>query len=99
VSGDTASNDLAIHIGHDELVIRRRYETASIANDVLTGVLFLVGSILFFWQSTSTAAVWLFVIGSVLMLVRPSIRLARRVHLARRRDGDRLGSHESSMDF
>jgi hypothetical protein len=99
VSGDTTANDLDIHIGRDELVIRRRYETASIANDVLTGVLFLVGSVLFFWTATSTAAVWLFVVGSVLMLIRPSIRLTRRLHLSRRRGGDRLGSHESSMDF
>lgn len=93
------STDLVIHIGHDEVVIRRRYETASIANDVLTGLLFLVGSILFFWSSTATVAVWLFVIGSVLMLVRPVIRLTRRFHLTRRRAGDPHGSHETSMDF
>ncbi len=91
--------DLAIHIGHDELVIRRRYETASIANDVVTGLLFLVGSCLFFSESTTVAATWLFVVGSVLMLIRPTIRLARRVHLTRRRGGDAHGAHESSMDF
>jgi YrhK-like protein len=99
VSVDRDSRDLAIRIGHDELVIRRRYETASIANDVVTGLLFLVGSVLFFSDSTMVAGTWLFVVGSVLMLVRPSIRLTRRVHLTRRRGGDRHGAHESSMDF
>lgn len=91
--------DITIRIGSDELVVRRRYETASIANDVVTGLLFLVGSILFFWESLSTAAVWLFVVGSVLMLVRPTIRLARRFHLTRVRAGDGAGAHETSMDF
>jgi hypothetical protein len=91
--------DLTIRIGHDELVVRRRYETASIANDVLTGVLFLVGSVLFLRESTTTAAVWLFVVGSGLMLIRPTIRLTRRLHLTRLRGGDTAGSHETSMDF
>lgn len=91
--------DLTIHIGHDELVIRRRYETASIANDVLTGLLFLVGSALFFSDSTTTAATWLFVVGSVLMLVRPVIRLTRRVHLTGIHREDVHSAHETSMDF
>jgi hypothetical protein len=91
--------DITIHIGHDELVIRRRYETASIANDVLTGLLFVVGSVMFFYDATMTAGIWLFVIGSVLMVIRPVIRLTRRVHLTSLRGGDVHGSHESSMDF
>ena len=98
-SSQSSDRDLTIHIGHDEVVIRRRYETASIANDVLTGLLFLVGSIMFFSDSTMTAGTWLFVVGSVLMLIRPVIRLTRRFHLTRRRSGDHAGSHESSMDF
>ena len=91
--------DLLIRIGHDELVIRRRYETLSIANDTLAALLFIVGSILFFWSSTTVTATWLFVVGSVLMLLRPAIRLSRRFHLTRRRGQDPAGSHESSMDF
>jgi len=30
---------------------------------------FFVGSVLFFWESTMTAAIWLFVIGSLGMLI------------------------------
>ena len=37
-----------LHIGHDELVIRCRYETLSIINEILVAVWFIVGSILFF---------------------------------------------------
>ncbi|QWC85959.1 YrhK family protein [Nocardioidaceae bacterium] len=71
--------------GDRELVLRRRYETASILNDLLIAVWFIVGSVLFFDEATATAGTWLFLIGSVQLAVRPSIRLARRTHLVRHR--------------
>lgn len=92
-----STSDLTLRIGHDELVIRRRYETLSIANDVLIALWFVAGSILFFWDSTTQAATWMFLVGSIQFLVRPLIRLARRVHL-RRIHGDPNGT-ESSLDF
>ena len=76
-------NALDIRLGHEEVVISQRYEVASIVNDILIAVWFLVGSILFFSPETTTAGTVLFVIGSVQMLIRPSIRLARRTHLRR----------------
>jgi hypothetical protein len=79
----TAQKALTIDIGHEELVIRRRYEALSIANDVLIALWFLVGSILFFWESTTVAATWCFLLGSIEFLVRPGIRLARLVHIQR----------------
>ena len=79
----TSDKTWKLEIGHEELVIRQRYETLSIANDVLIALWFLVGSILFFWESTTTAATWCFLLGSVEFLARPAIRLARRVHLRR----------------
>ena len=72
-----------MHLGRDALVIRQRYETASIVNDQLIGLWLLVGSFLFFSPSTTYAATWLVVIGSVEMLIRLAIRLDRRVHLQR----------------
>ena len=45
---------MTIRLGHDELVIRHRYQIASILNDFFIGIWFLVGSILFFfprWKS------------------------------------------------
>jgi hypothetical protein len=98
-SGGRDSSDLVIHIGREELTVRRRYEALSIANDVLIGLLFLVGSVMFFSDSTMLVGTWLFVTGSVLMLVRPTIRLTRRLHLTRMRGGDAHGAHETSMDF
>ena len=91
----TAQRALKVEIGHEELVIRHRYEALSIANDVLIALWFLVGSILFFWEATTTAATWCFLLGSIEFLVRPVIRLARLVHIRRIR-GSGL---ESANDF
>lgn len=62
-SGRNPNDTTVVHIGHDELVIRQRYEVISIINDLLIGI-------------------W-FVIGSVELLIRPTIRLVRRLHLQR----------------
>ncbi|NUR10169.1 MAG: YrhK family protein [Nocardioidaceae bacterium] len=91
----TEQRALKVDIGHEELVVRRRYEALSIGNDVLIALWFLVGSILFFWEATTVAATWCFLLGSIEFLVRPAIRLARHVHIGRI-GGSRL---ESAGDF
>lgn len=66
-------------------MIRQRYQTLSIVNDILIGLWFVVGTFLFFlfFSSLAYAGTSLFVISSVEMLIRP----ARRVHLRRYRPG------------
>jgi hypothetical protein len=76
-------NPITIRLGHDELVIRRRYEFASIANDFLIGVWFLVGSLMFLDPDMVELGTWLFVLGSFQLLIRPTIRLASHIHLQR----------------
>jgi hypothetical protein len=75
--------ELTIRIGHDELVIRQRYEAASIVNDMLIALWFIVGSIMFFSEEWTTAGTWCFLAGSVELLIRPMIRLSRQIHLGR----------------
>jgi len=82
-------------LGREELVLRKRYEILSIVNDILVAVWFVIGSILFFSDSTAIAGTWLFLLGSVELLVRPLIRLTRRVHIGR--VGGATG--ESARDF
>ncbi|MBJ7291003.1 MAG: YrhK family protein [Williamsia sp.] len=65
------------------MVIRQRWEVVSIVNDILIAIWFIAGSVLFFGESTTTAGTWLFLVGSIELLIRPLIRLARRVHLQR----------------
>ena len=82
-----------IPLGPEVLVIRNRYESLSIVNDVMLGVWFTIGSVLFFSEATTTAATALFLLGSVQMLIRPVIRLSRRIHL-RRRGYDESGTQQ-----
>jgi len=77
------ADDVTIYLGHEELTIRRRYEALSMLNDLLIGIWFLVGSIAFFYPEWKDAGIWLFVIGSAQLMVRPGIRLAQRIHLRR----------------
>lgn len=79
--GPGGKDDLTIRMGRDELVIRQRYQTISILNDFLIGIWFLIGSIAFFWPAWEHTGVWLFVLGSAQLIVRPTIRLAHRIHL------------------
>jgi hypothetical protein len=77
------SRSMTFTIGDEELVIRHKYEVASIVNDIMVAAWFVVGSILFFSESTTTAGTWLFLVGSIQLMIRPLIRLGRRVHLTR----------------
>lgn len=74
---------LTIRIGHEEVVIRRRYEMLSITNDFLIAIWFLLGSVLFLFPEYETAAIWMFIIGSFQFLIRPTIRLASHLHVQR----------------
>ena len=59
------------------------YELAHTAVDFAAALLFLVGSILFFWPAWETPAVWCFVIGSLCFALKPTIRLLRELSYLR----------------
>lgn len=92
----TEKQPLVLTIGHEELVIRKRYEVLSIGNDLLIAVWFVIGSVLFFFESTTFAGTWLFVVGSVQLAIRPLIRLRRHLHLRRFQP---QGPIETPQDF
>ncbi|AXI48066.1 N-acetyl-gamma-glutamyl-phosphate reductase [Sulfitobacter sp. SK012] len=58
--------------------------------DVSAAVLFVIGSILFFSETTTYIATWLFVVGSVLFGLRPTIKLYREVAYLRVGDYDEI---------
>ncbi|MEB3370008.1 YrhK family protein [Saccharopolyspora mangrovi] len=84
------------HIGHGERLLRHRYETASVVNDMLIAAWFIAGSIMFFQPSMFTLGTWMFLLGSIELAIRPSIRLLRHVHLRRIQAA---GPPESDHDF
>lgn len=81
---DAKANDQTViyTLGREELVLHQRYEIASICNDLILGLVFTIGSICFFFEGTvMTVGVWLFVIGSLQLTIRPLIRLHRHIRL------------------
>ncbi|RIP37188.1 hypothetical protein BUZ14_01170 [Staphylococcus gallinarum] len=51
-------------------------------NDIILGLVFLVGSFLFFSSTTTFSGTVLFVIGSIKMTIRPLIAFTHDLHLA-----------------
>jgi len=47
--------------------------------DFLAAAMFVIGSILFFEPETTTAATWLFLIGSIFFGLRPTITMIREI--------------------
>ncbi|ALM52586.1 YrhK family protein [Halomonas huangheensis] len=94
----SASNTVTLYFGREELIIRQRYEVISIINDIFIGIWFIIGSILFFYDSLAYYGTWLFLIGSIEMMIRPVIRLARRVHL-KRFQPETTGAVDAGHDF
>lgn len=77
------SEDFQLTVGREQLVIRRRYQFASIVNDFLIGLWFFIGSICFLDPDTERAGTWLFILGSGQLIIRPMIRLTHHIHLRR----------------
>jgi hypothetical protein len=100
VSDDPDDPDITMTVAGREITIRDRYETASIVNDALIAMEFLVGSFFFFFEGVADkdVGVWLFVVGSAQLAIRPAIRLSRRFTLRRLASQGR-GYHESADDF
>lgn len=66
------------------------YELGYTCVDFSAALLFLVGSVLFFYPSVETIAIWFFVVGSAFFGLKPTIRLARELHYLRIGDLDDL---------
>lgn len=90
---------IVLRIGHDELVVRQRYEVVSIANDVMIALWFIAGSILFFSPAYTTLGTWFFLAGSIELLIRPLIRLSRQIHLGRVSGKPFAGGDQADQEF
>lgn len=58
------------------------YELAYTLIDVTAALLFLVGSVMFFYKSLNSPAIWCFVVGSAFFALKPILRVVREFHLA-----------------
>ncbi len=66
------------------------YEIAYTLIDFTAALLFVVGSVMFFYESWQTTGTWLFLIGSLCFAAKPTIRLVRDIHLAAMGDTEDL---------
>ncbi len=92
---NSSKQDIDIHLGKYEVFFKQRYTILYNLNDVLIGLWFLIGSICFFWESTKTAGVWLFVLGSAQLMIRPLIRIIHRIHFQRYMKQNNEGESQS----
>lgn len=72
-----------IDLGSDRIVIEKRYRALSALNDLLIGIWFLAGSIMFFDDSLMTLGTGFFVVGSIELILRPVIKLTELIHVKR----------------
>lgn len=66
------------------------YEIAYTFVDFGAAFCFVVGSIMFFSEAWMTPGTWLFLIGSILFALKPTLRLVREIQLYRMGDTDDL---------
>jgi hypothetical protein len=58
-----------------------RYQVVRTLVDFGAAGCFVIGSAFFFFEVTSTAALWLFLFGSILFALKPTIDVVRSAHL------------------
>ena len=66
-----------------EAKLRKLYDWLGIGNDLAIGLEFLFGSICFLPGRNEDLGVWLFIVGSSQLLIRPLIVIVRKTHLGR----------------
>jgi uncharacterized membrane protein YgdD (TMEM256/DUF423 family) len=59
------------------------FEIAYTVVDFSAAICFILGSVLFFYETTQKPATWLFLIGSVFFAAKPTLRLIREIKLYR----------------
>ncbi|AGF71323.1 YrhK family protein [Corynebacterium halotolerans] len=67
-----------------------RFEIFHTVVDFTAAFLFIIGSVLFFFEQTKIPGTYCFLFGSIFFAAKPAIRLAREISLARLDDVDQL---------
>lgn len=75
------NTELDVNYRKRQIIIHHRYEWLHIINDFLLAIWFLIGSIFFLFSSLTIAGTWLFILGSMQMLMGPIIRTAHKLHV------------------
>lgn len=79
------------------LEIYWRYQVVRTGVDFGAALCFVVGSGFFFFASTTTLATWLFLVGSILFAVKPTIDVVRSAHLRKLPDDSELDQQDQEL--
>lgn len=82
----------ASRLSPEHTQIHIAYEFAFTIVDFSAALLFVVGSIFFFWEETTYMATWMFLIGSLCFAAKPTIRLLRELAFRRAGKTERLAA-------
>ena len=77
---------------HETRRVYAAFELAHTCVDFGAAFFFIVGSVFFFYESLMTAGTWMFLIGSILFAVKPTLRLAREIKLISMGDAEDVAS-------
>jgi len=72
------------------------YEIVYTIVDFAAAVLFIIGSIMFFYEDWMTTGTWLFLVGSFFFAMKPALRLIRELKLASIGDTEELAKRYKS---
>lgn len=75
--------DVEIELGKYQMIIERRYQVLSFVNDLILGVLYLIGSILFLTDVSKVVSISFFLAGSVMMIIRAGLNIFKDLHVKR----------------
>lgn len=78
-----ANKFLDVQIGTYEVSFSKKYRFIALMNDFTLGLEFLIGSVLFLFESTQTAGTILFILGSAQLLARPVIKIMHAFYFSR----------------
>ncbi|WP_436372089.1 YrhK family protein [Cytobacillus sp. BC1816] len=70
-----------IEIGDYEMIIEKRYRIVSLINDLLLGVLYFIGSILFLTDVSQAVSISFFLAGSIMMIIRAGLNILKDLHV------------------
>ncbi|MBN8203033.1 YrhK family protein [Bacillus sp. NTK034] len=73
--------DVHIEIGDYEMIIEKRYRVVSFINDLLLGVLYFIGSILFLTDVSQAVSISFFLAGSIMMIIRAGLNILKDLHI------------------
>ncbi|ASK60812.1 hypothetical protein CFK37_00620 [Virgibacillus phasianinus] len=74
---------LDVQLGTYEVSFSKKYRFLALMNDFTLGLEFLIGSVLFLFESTQTGGTILFIIGSAQLLARPIIKIMHAFYFSR----------------